>query len=52
MILLKVLKVKDKEKEKKKEQLKNLSDESREIEDLLKQHKLGSALLRFDRCCI
>ena len=55
-IIKNVLKVKEKEKERKKDQLKNLSDESREIEDLLKKHKLGewglgltSAVFKYDK---
>lgn len=40
-ITKKVLKSKEKEKERKKDQLKNLTEESREIENLLKTHKLG-----------
>ena len=40
-IYKKILKGKEKEKERKKDSLKNLNDESREIENILKQHKLG-----------
>ena len=40
-IYKKILKGKEKEKERKKDSLKNLTDESREIENMLKQLKLG-----------